>query len=113
MKELICIICPRGCHLEVDEETLSVSGNACPRGAEYGKNEISCPVRTITGTVSISGGIHPRLPVRTDVAVPKSKMFEIMDVLHTFKIEAPVKRGQVLITNICETDANVIATRNM
>ena len=39
MKELICIVCPKGCHLKVDENNdYKVSGNACERGAEYGKN---------------------------------------------------------------------------
>ncbi len=113
MKELICIVCPRGCHLNVDEATLEVIGNACPRGEEYGKNEVSCPMRTVTGSVGIKGAIHPRLAVRTDKAVPKDKMFEIMDVLHSFNIDAPVKRGQVLIENICGTDANIIASRDM
>ena len=56
MKELICIICPRGCHLSVDEETLAVSGNTCPRGAEYGRSEVSNPVRTVTGSVKACGG---------------------------------------------------------
>ena len=84
MKELICIICPRGCHLSVDEETLAVSGNTCPRGAEYGRSEVSNPVRTVTGSVKACGGLHPMLPVRTDKPVSKAKMFEIMETLHSF-----------------------------
>ena len=41
MKELNCIVCPKGCHLKVDENNdYKVSGNACERGAEYGKNEL-------------------------------------------------------------------------
>ena len=39
MTNLICITCPKGCHLTVDEENdYKVTGNACPRGAEYGRN---------------------------------------------------------------------------
>jgi hypothetical protein len=34
-KEFICINCPRGCHLTVDEK-LNVTGNFCPRGAPMG-----------------------------------------------------------------------------
>ena len=41
MKELICIVCPNGCHLKVDEENgYNVTGNKCERGAEYGKAEL-------------------------------------------------------------------------
>ena len=38
MRELICITCPKGCHLKVDEENdYKVTGNGCPRGAIYGR----------------------------------------------------------------------------
>ncbi len=113
MKEMICIICPRGCRLKVDEETLDVIGNSCPKGTEYGKNEVVSPMRTVTGSVGIIGGIHNRLAVRTDRAVPKDKTFDIMDALHECTVNAPVKRGQVIIENICGTGANIIATRDM
>ncbi len=113
MKEMICIVCPRGCHIQVNEETLEVLGNTCARGAEYGKNEITSPMRTVTGSVKIIGGIHRRLAVRTDRAIPKGKMFEIMRELHSFAAHSPVKRGAVLIENVCGTGANVIASRDM
>ena len=113
MREMVCIVCPRGCRLKVDETTLEVTGNTCARGAEYGKNEVTSPMRTVTGSVAITGGIHPRLAVRTDRAIPKDKMFDIMDALHGFTAHAPVKRGEVLIENVCGTGANIIASRNM
>ena len=100
MKNLICIVCPRGCHLTVDEETLAVKGN-------------SCPMRTVTGSVSVVGGIHAKLAVRTDKAVPKGKMRDIMHALHTCTVKAPVKRGTVIIENVCDTGANIIASRDM
>ena len=41
MKEIICIVCPRGCQLTVDEANgYAVTGNGCPRGAAYGKSEL-------------------------------------------------------------------------
>ena len=33
MNKLICIVCPRGCHLEVDEN-FNVTGNFCQRGVQ-------------------------------------------------------------------------------
>ena len=113
MKELICIICPRGCHLSVDEETLAVSGNTCPRGAEYGRSEVSNPVRTVTGSVKACGGLHPMLPVRTDKPVSKAKMFEIMETLHSFTANCPVHRGDVLIADVCGTGVDVVVTRDL
>ena len=56
MKDLICIMCPKGCHLKVDEEHgYTVTGNRCPRGAEYGHNELKNPTRVITSTVPPAG----------------------------------------------------------
>ena len=44
MRELTCIVCPKGCRLKVDEENnWAVTGNSCPRGAEYGKAECTAP----------------------------------------------------------------------
>ena len=66
MKELICIVCPKGCHLKVDEENgYAVTGNSCPRGAEYGKKELVNPTRVITSTVKVEGGALRRVSVKT------------------------------------------------
>ena len=78
MKELICITCPKGCHLKVDEETFAVTGNSCPRGAVYGANELRNPVRVVTSTVVVDGPAR-RLPVKTDRPIPKGKLFAAMD----------------------------------
>jgi CxxC motif-containing protein len=39
--EAKCSCCSKGCNLKIDEESLVIVGNSCPRGAEYGINEIS------------------------------------------------------------------------
>ena len=78
MKELICIVCPKGCHLYVDEENNDfVTGNSCPRGAVYGQNEIRNPQRTLTSTVRIQGAAYRRCPVKTNRPIPKSAMLQI------------------------------------
>ena len=46
MKEVICICCPKGCHLQVDEQNdYAVTGNGCPNGIAYGKEELTNPTR--------------------------------------------------------------------
>ena len=82
MKELICIVCPNGCHLKVDEENgYNVTGNKCERGAEYGKAELLHPVRVVTSTVRIEGAACRRLPVKTSAAVDKDRIFDVMALL--------------------------------
>ena len=72
MKEVICTCCPKGCHLQVDEANdYKVTGNGCPNGIAYGKEELTHPTRIITSTVPAEGGLHPRCPVKTSKPVPK------------------------------------------
>ena len=114
MTNLICITCPKGCHLTVDEENdYKVTGNACPRGAEYGRNEMLHPVRVITSTVKIEGADIARLPVKTDRPLPKEKMFACMDLINGLSVQSPVRVGQVLAENILGTDVNIVATKSL
>ena len=114
MKELTCIVCPKGCRLHVDEEQgYAVTGNGCPRGAEYGKIELTHPTRVVTSTVRCVGGRYPRCPVKTDRAVPKEKIFQVMRALDGVELTAPVRTGQVVLKNVCGTGADVVATRSL
>lgn len=114
MKNLICIVCPKGCHLQVDEENgYAVTGNSCPRGAKYGKTELLHPTRVLTSTVRVEGGLHRRLPVKTAAPIPKELMFEAMEALNGVTLTAPVTVGQVVISNLLGTGVDVVATRDM
>ncbi|MDD6302106.1 MAG: DUF1667 domain-containing protein [Bacillales bacterium] len=113
MKELICIACPRGCHLQVNEETFEVKGNTCPRGAVYGVNEIKNPVRVITSTVKIKGSDINRLPVKTDKAIAKGLMFDVIKLLDDVVVTSPVNIGDVILENILGTDVNIVACKKM
>ena len=112
MKELVCIVCPKGCRLLVDEENgFAVTGNSCLRGAEYGKNEIRNPTRVLTSTVRLTGGAYRRCPVKTDKAVPKGKLLDIMKELNGVELASPVTIGQVVLKNAAGTGADVVVTK--
>jgi len=113
-KNLICINCPLGCLLEVEfdnKSIISVVGASCKRGNKYAEKEIFSPERTITSTVKINGASTRFLPVKTDKAVPKKYMFQIMDEIFKIEINAPIKLGDVIVKNIRESGANLVATR--
>lgn len=112
MKEFICIVCPRGCHLKVDDN-MNVSGNTCPRGKVYALNEITNPTRMITSTVAIESEELKRLPVMTSMPIPKGKIFEVMEEINKVRIKAPIKIGDVIIKNVLGLDSDIIATRNI
>lgn len=114
MKDMICIVCPMGCRIKVDEENgYKVTGNMCPKGVIYGKKELTFPTRTITSTVKIKNGIHKRLPIKTSTEIPKDMIFKIMKEINKIEVESPVKVGDILLENVLNTGANIIATRNM
>ena len=112
MKELICIVCPKGCHLKVDEDNgYAVTGSGCPRGEEYGRRELTHPTRVITSTVRCRGGTYPRCPVKTSGPIPKERIFEAVALLDGVTVEAPVRLGQVVVRDVCGTGADFVATR--
>ena len=114
MKELICIVCPRGCRLRVEEDSgYAVTGNACPRGADYGKRELTHPTRVVTSTVRCAGGMYPRCPVKTSGPIPKERIFEAVALLDGVTLEAPVRLGQAAVKNVCGTGVDFVATRGM
>lgn len=114
MKEIVCIVCPKGCRLHVDDEhDFTVTGNTCARGAAYGHNETKNPTRVITSTVKLCGGLYRRCPVKTDAAVPKGKLLDIMQLLNNVELRSPVKIGQVVIPNVEGTGANIVVTKDL
>ena len=114
MTELICITCPKGCHLSVDEKNdYAVTGNSCPRGVEYGKSELLHPVRVVTSTVRIQGAVIPRLPVKTDKPLPKEKIVDCMQLITGITAVSPVYVGQILAANILGTDVNIVAAKTL
>ncbi len=114
-KEIICTVCPRGCHINVTGDGKSVSnleGYGCKRGIEYATNEYLSPVRILTTTVKINGVDNDLLPVRSNKPVPKDKQFDCMDEIRKVSIDLPIKIGDVVIADICGTGVDIVATKN-
>ncbi|MBC2850745.1 DUF1667 domain-containing protein [Cetobacterium sp. 8H] len=114
MKEMICILCPVGCHLTIDiENNYKVTGNSCPKGEVYGKEELIAPKRVVTSIIRVEGGIHHMVPVKTDKPIPKELIFDCMNLLKDIKIKSPRKVGDVILENILGTDSNIVLTRDI
>ena len=111
--KMICINCPKGCELEVVESggTVTVAGNACPRGAEYGKAELTNPTRMVTGLVRLAGMRRP-LPVKTRRPVPKAKIDDVLFAMHQTTAQLPVRIGDVIIGDVAGTGVDLVATAN-
>lgn len=112
MKELICITCPRGCHLMVDDK-LNVSGNNCPRGEAYAKAELTHPLRMVTSTVKITSELETRLPVKTSKPIAKELIGKVMEEIKKINAKAPIEIGDILIKDIFASGVDIIATKNV
>lgn len=113
MKELICIVCPKGCHLKVEESQMIVTGYSCLRGKEYAINELTNPQRMVTSTVKLISNDLKRLPVVTNKPIPKDKIFEVMNEINKVTVKAPIKIGDIIIENILGLNVNIIASRTI
>ena len=110
-KEFICIVCPRGCHIQVDGD--NITGNSCPRGLAYVKQELTNPTRMLTTTVKVDDENVKVCPVRTESPIPKDLIFKAMEEVNKLKVKLPIKMHQIIIENILNTGVNVIATKEI
>ena len=111
-RELTCIVCPIGCSLVAEIEAgrvISVSGNTCPKGAEYAENECIAPVRMLTTTVRCENGAL--LPVKTKTPIPKERLFEAMEIINKVHPPLPISAGDVIIGDVF--GAEIIAAKNL
>lgn len=116
MKEMICICCPMGCRLQVDDSDLNniaVTGNTCPRGAKYAKDEVICPKRVVTSVVRVEGGEINMVSVKTADVIPKDRMFDALALLEGLSVQAPVHIGQVIVKDILGLGVDFVATKSV
>ena len=112
-RSMICIVCPVGCHLEVDETTLEVTGNRCPRGDAYGKKELTDPRRMLTSTVKVNSLLQRRISVKTTDDIPKGYLFKAIEEINKINVTVPVKSGDILLKNILNTGVDIVSTMSL
>ena len=110
--EFTCIVCPRGCHITVDEN-LNVKGNFCPKGKEYVLNEINNPLRTLTTTIRVTNRFMCVVSVKTSKPIPKKDMYQLMEFVNKLTVEAPTYVGQIVSSNPLGLDADIVITKEI
>ena len=93
-------------------ETFTVTGNTCRRGEEYGIQEMSCPMRTVTSSVRVEGGRRPVCSVKTAENVKKAEIPAVLEAIRGLRVTAPVAIGDVLDPDIAGTGVKLVATAN-
>lgn len=112
-RSITCIVCPKGCVMEADihGDQIKVIGNSCPRGEKHAIDEILHPTRTLTSVIRVSNRTDTMVSVKSAQPVPKDKLFEIMDLIHTTAVRAPIAIGDVLIPDVYGTQ--IVATKEI
>lgn len=114
-----CTTCPSECLLTVKverdadghvAEVRSVTGNNCPRGDKFARQELSCPMRVLTTTVAVAGGDEALLPVRTAEAIPLALHAQAMDLIRGVVVDVPIRMGDVVLENLLNTNIDLIAS---
>ncbi len=112
----LCTGCPLGCRLEVDaidDEVVEVRGFSCKKGERYGRQEHTDPRRPVSTTVWIEGAAIRRAPVRAADSVPRDQIRDVVEALRGLIVPAPVRRGDVVLRDVCGTGVDVIVTRDL
>ncbi len=113
----VCINCPIGCPLQLvheGEEIEEITGYECNRGAKYARQEFYDPKRTFSTTIPIEGAAYARLPVKLTGSVPKDRIMDAAQEIHTLRARAPVRLGQVFLEDLLGYEGvHVVATRTM
>ncbi len=115
-REFVCIICPNGCRIKVEYEGTNIKnikGDECPKGKDYVKNEITNPLRVFTGSVLVENGDFSLVSVKTPVPIPKKYLKKIGEITRRIKVDAPVKIGQIVASNLLGENIDLVATRKI
>lgn len=112
-RQLTCIGCPMGCALcvTISEEGIQVSGNTCPRGELYGREEVQNPVRILTTTLPTENG--KMVSVKSAKGIPKDRILDCMKSLKGVSLKVPIHTGDIVVQDILDTGIDLIATKEV
>jgi CxxC motif-containing protein len=115
MKEIICLGCPNGCHIECTKKKdgeVEIAGEKCKRGVEYARQELLDPRRMVTAVVRTDSEAAPFLPVKTREALPKNLIDDLLKAIYAAKVNLPVRAGDVLFENFRGSGVDVVLSRS-
>ena len=102
---VICPLCPNGCEVVLHGD--EAEGNACPRGADFARQERQTPVRMLTTTVRTKDG--RLLPVRTDRAIQKELLLAAVELCRRQAALESCVAGDVIAAGVLGSGADIVA----
>ena len=113
--QLVCIVCPNGCLLNVEKQhdDVVVHGAKCRRGEDFAKTEVTCPMRSLTTSIKTTLKNYPVVSVKTDGEIPKDKVMDVVNSLSQVTLETYLPIGAMVVENVLGLGVNVILTTQM
>ena len=114
-KGMICLSCPKGCSLSLEKEhgkIIAVHGNSCKRGEVFARQEAVEPLRVLNCLMRVQGR-EQVLSVKSSKPVPRRLLKACAEYIYKkplMQTSLPVQVGDVLIENILDTGADILAT---
>ena len=115
-KEIICIVCPLGCRMDVEldgTKVKAVQGHQCKKGPKHAQKEVSFPGRILTTTIKTDNPEMPLLPIRSNQEIPKGQLMDCMREIAGHPVKSPVKLGEPIIQNILGLGVDMVSCRTM
>ena len=115
-REIICILCPMGCRMEVEldgTELKHVTGNQCKKGVKHAQKEVAFPGRVLTTTMRTDIPGVPLVPVRSSEELPKDRLMDCMEVISAQVIKDSAQIGEPVIKNILGLGADIVVCRTI
>ena len=115
-REIICIVCPMGCRMEValdGTEVKDVTGNQCKKGVKHAEKEVTFPGRVLTTTMKTDIPGIPLVPVRSSKEVPKDRLIDCMGEISMQGVRGSVKLGKPIIKDILGLGVDIVACRTV
>ena len=113
-RHIVCIACPIGCRLVVEQtgtDSVSVSGNRCPKGETYGREELLAPRRLVTAVVHTDSEDFPRAPVRTNAPLGREHLPQLLRELYGKVVTLPIRAGDACMEDF--RGVRVVFTRTL
>jgi len=115
-KYITCIGCPKGCQIKILKKAngeITAEDFFCKKGQEYAIQEYKDPKRILTTTLKVQNGQLQLIPVRSNLPIPKNRLIDCMNYMADVEIKAPIKMGDVLISNILNLNVDIISSRDL
>lgn len=115
MREMTCIVCPKGCRLAVEkmDGEISVKGALCPRGDKYAIQELTDPQRSLQTTVRTTLAGCRRAAVKLSSEIPLKEIFLYMEEINKVVLTEKKHVGEVVAANLRGSGIDLILTERL